>query len=62
MYRNDFYRNDVVLGYFKEMIELYHLQGANWFVRPDDMVVERYGRPLTKAELKIIAFGGTIEE
>lgn len=60
--RNDFYRNDVVLGYFKEMIELYHLQGANWFVRPDDMVVERYGRPLTKAELKIIAFGGTIEE
>ena len=60
--RNDFYRNDVVLGYFKEMIELYHLQDANWFVRPDDMVVERYGRPLTKAELKIIAFGGTIEE
>ena len=44
------------------MIELYHLQSANFFVRPDDMITEKYGRPLTKEELKIIAFGGTIEE
>ena len=60
--RNDFYRDDKVLGLFREMIELYHLQSANFYVRPDDMITEKYGRPLTKAELKIIAFGGTIEE
>ena len=59
--RNDFYRNGKVLEYFKEIIELYHLQNASWYVRPDDMVVEKYNRPLTKEELKTLAFGGTIE-
>jgi hypothetical protein len=59
--RNDFYRNDKVVGYFNEMIELYHLYNANWYVKPDIMTDEKYGRPLTKDELKIIALGGTID-
>ena len=59
--RNDFYRNDKVLQYFNEMIELYHLQNGNWFVKPDIVSDEKYGRPLTKEELKIIALGGTLD-
>ena len=59
--RNDFYRDDTVMQYFKEMIELYHLQYANWYVKPDIMTDEKYGRPLTKDELKIIALGGSID-
>ena len=59
--RNDFYRNDKVIEYFKQMISLYHLENANWYVKPDIMTDEKYGRPLTKEELKIIALGGTIE-
>lgn len=59
--RNDFYRNDKVVEYFNEMIELYHLYNANWYVKPDIMTDEKYGRPLTKDELKIIALGGTID-
>ena len=59
--RNDFYRNDKVLQYFNEMIELYHLQNGNWFIKPDIMSDEKYGRPLTKEELKTIALGGTLD-
>ena len=59
--RNDFYRNDKVMQYFNEMIELYHLQDANWYVKPDIQTDEKYGRPLTKEELKIIALGGTLD-
>ena len=59
--RGDFYRNDKVMQYFNEMIELYHLQYANWYVKPDVMTDEKYGRPLTKEELKIIALGGSID-
>ena len=44
------------------MIELYHLHSANFYVRPDDMITEKYGRPLTKEELRTLAFGGTIGE
>ena len=59
--RNDFYRNDKVMQYFKEMIELYHLQNGGWHVKPDIQTDEKYGRPLTREELKIIALGGTIK-
>ena len=59
--RNDFYRNDKVMQYFNEMIALYHLQNGNWFIKPDIMTDEKYGRPLTKEELRTIALGGTID-
>lgn len=33
--RNDFYRNDKVMGYYKRLIELSHLQNSGEFTRPD---------------------------
>ena len=59
--RNDFYRNDKVMEYFKEMITLYHLENGGWHIKPDIQTDEKYGRPLTKEELKIIARGGRID-
>jgi hypothetical protein len=59
--RNDFYRNDKVMEYFKEMITLYHLENGGWHIKPDIQTDEKYGRPLTKEELKTIALGGTID-
>lgn len=59
--RNNFYRNDKVIEYFREMIALYHLENANWYVKPDIVTDEKYGRALTREEIKIIALGGTLE-
>ena len=59
--RNDFYRNDKVMQYFEEMIKLYHLENANWYLKPDVVTDEKYGRPLTRDEIKIIAMGGELE-
>ena len=58
--RNDFYRNDKVIQYFNEMVVLYHLEEGCWHVKPDLMTDEKYGRPLTKEELRTIAYGGSL--
>jgi len=36
--RNDFYRNDIVLAYFNELIEISHLQNSGKFTKPDILV------------------------
>jgi hypothetical protein len=62
LYRNDFKRNDKVMGYFKEIMENCHLENAGFHVKPDIVEDESYGRPLTISDLKIIAAGGRIED
>lgn len=62
LYRNDFKRNSKVMGYFKEILEVCHLQNAGFHVKPDIVEDELFGRPLTIAELKIIAAGGSIKD
>jgi hypothetical protein len=62
LYRNDFKRNDKVMGYFKEIMENCHLENAGFHVKPDIVEDKEYGRPLTIADLKIIAAGGRIED
>lgn len=62
LYRNDFKRNDKVMGYFKEMMKTCHLENAGFHVKPDVVEDEHFGRSLTIAELKIIAAGGSIED
>lgn len=61
LYRNDFKRNDKVLGYFNKIVELCHLEKGGFHVKPDIIDDEQYGRILTKEELKIIAAGGKID-
>lgn len=36
---NDFYRNDTVMGYFRKLIELAHLQNSGQWTKPDIMGV-----------------------
>ncbi len=59
--RNDFKRNEKVLEYFHKIIELCYLEEAGFHVKPDVVDDSRYGRVLTKEELKIIAAGGKLE-
>jgi hypothetical protein len=61
LYRNDFRRNDKVNKYFEKIIELSYLQNAGFHIKPDIVEDEKYGRVLTKEELKVIAAGGKIE-
>jgi hypothetical protein len=62
LYRNDFKRNDKVMGYFKEIMKTCHLENAGFHVKPDIVEDELFGRPLSIADLKIIAAGGSIED
>ncbi len=59
--RNDYKRNDTVLDYFNKLIELSYLQNAGFHIKPDIVTDEKFGRELTKEELKIIAAGGKID-
>ncbi len=59
--RNDYTRNDKVLEYFNKLIELSYLQNAGFHIKPDIVDDSKYGRQLTKEELKIVAAGGRIE-
>ncbi len=59
--RNDYRRNEKVMNYFKKIIDICHLENANFIVKPDVIEDEQYGRTLTKDELKIIAAGGKID-
>ena len=61
LYRNDFKRNKKVLEYFKKIIDLCHLETAEFIVKPDIIEDDKYGRVLTRKELTIIARGGTID-
>ncbi len=57
LYRNEFKRNEKVMEYFKEIIELGHLQNASFYIKPDVVRDEEYGRTLTVADLKKIVWG-----
>jgi hypothetical protein len=50
------------MGYFKEIMKTCHLENAGFHVKPDIVEDELFGRPLSIADLKIIAAGGSIED
>lgn len=61
LYRNDFKRNEKVMQYFMKLIKLYYLENTIFNLKPDIVEDEKYGRVLTKEELKIIAAGGRLD-
>ncbi len=61
LYRNDFTRNEKVLGYFKKLVELYSLERAGWCIHPDVLAEDKYAKDLTPEEFQILAAGGTLD-
>ncbi len=59
--RNDYRRNDEVMEYFNKIIDLCYLHNANFFVKPDVFIDDKFGRALTIEELKIVVSGGELD-
>ena len=58
LYRNDFNRNEKLIEYFSELVEMGYLHNSSFYIKPDVIRDEDYGRTLTVADLKKIVWGG----